>query len=70
MLAIYVILWRTLYLRSALFIWTVTWGFPGSLEDLFTLDLQGRPLAAVRDYAVQVQDRQAMFDAGFMVIDT
>ena len=42
----------------------------GSLEDLFTLDLQGRPLAAVRDYAIQVQDRQAMFDAGFMVIDT
>lgn len=42
----------------------------GSLEDLFTLDLQGRPLAAVRDYAIQVQDRQYMFDAGFMVIDT
>ena len=42
----------------------------GSLEDLFTLDLQGRPLAAVRDYAVQVQDSQAMFDVGFMVIDT
>ena len=54
---------RALYLDSDMVV-------TGSLEDLFTLDLQGRPLAAVRDYAIQVQDRQAMFDAGFMVIDT
>ena len=54
---------RALYLDSDMVV-------TGSLEDLFTLDLQGRPLAAVRDYAVQGQDRQAMFDAGFMVIDT
>lgn len=53
---------RALYLDSDMVV-------TGSLEDLFTLDLQGRSLAAVRDYAIQVQNRQMMFDADFMVID-
>ncbi len=37
---------RALYLDSDMVV-------TGSLEDLFTLDLQGRPLAAVRDYAIR-----------------
>lgn len=41
----------------------------GSLDDLFDLDLQGHPLAAVRDHGGREYYHQDIFNAGFLVID-
>ena len=41
----------------------------GSLDDLFTMDLKGYPVAAVRDYGGRVFYHREIFNAGFLVID-
>lgn len=39
------------------------------LDDLFSLDLKGHPLAAVRDHGGREYYHQEIFNAGFLVID-
>ena len=41
----------------------------GPLDDLFTMDLKGYPVAAVRDYGGRVFYNREIFNAGFLVID-
>ena len=41
----------------------------GPLDDLFTMDLKGYPVAAVRDYGGRVFYHREIFNAGFLVID-
>lgn len=41
----------------------------GPLDDLFTMDLKGYPVAAVRDYGGRAFYHREIFNAGFLVID-
>ena len=39
------------------------------MDDSFTMDLKGYPVAAVRDYGGRVFYHREIFNAGFLVID-
>lgn len=41
----------------------------GPLDELYSLDLEGHPIAAVRDYGGRVFYNREIFNAGFLVID-
>ena len=41
----------------------------GPLDELFSLDLEGHPIAAVRDHGGRVFYNREIFNAGFLVID-